>query len=162
MTPGRHERTQHFHELDDHMGKLFAGLATDLDTTEIRRIFLDPLFALEDELCFDLLAPFVSRYVRDNVAHAAQIETSTVEILGLCLEQILQDPIFDATGYRAGELHGWDLPSLVRSLFFDSVEDVSLAAQFAKRDGSQTVSIMPIIDRLVRAAGWAAQLWTTF
>jgi hypothetical protein len=156
--PGRRERGQNFFKLDMQVGHMFAMLAAELDTPWIRKTYLDPVFALEDDLCFDLLASFVDRYVCISILDAPAIPENGIEILRICLERVLQDPVFEPHGYRAGELHGWKLPSLARSLLFISVDEAKLASRFANGDWRDVGIVMPLIDRFVRAAGWSASI----
>ncbi len=113
---------------------MFAMLAAELDTAAVREIFLDPLFKLEDSHCFDFLAPFVQRFVCNSVMDAPDMAPNAVEIMQLCLDRVLQDSVFNRNSYRAGQLHGWELPLLCQSLLFVLVEHAPLASRFANGD----------------------------
>jgi hypothetical protein len=45
-----------------------------------------------------------------------------------------KDRVFDVTSYRAGELHGYSLPYMVRALLFVSVDNARGATRFANGD----------------------------
>lgn len=160
--PGRRERGQNFFELDDAAGHMFAMLAGQLDTATFMPLFLEPVFALEDEHSFALLAPFVDRYIRASILDAPEIPGNAIDLLERCLSRVLQSSTFDPTNYYAGELNGWDLPSLTRSLLFVSVERADLASRFANGDWRDITLILPIVDRFVRAAGWSAAVMSSF
>ena len=160
--PKQRERGQNFFELDSEVGRMFAMMAGEFDTQTINQIFFVPVFALENEHCFALLSPFVNIYVCNNILDAPTIPENGVEILRLCLERILKDPVFDVANYRAGELHGWYLPSLTRSLLFVAVEQAALASRFANGDWREIGVILPVVDRFVRAAGWSSAVMNDF
>jgi hypothetical protein len=160
--PGRREPGQNFFELDAEVGRMFAMMAGEFDTQTVNQIFFVPVFALENDNCFRLLSRFVSIYVCNSILDAPTIPENGVEILQLCVERILKDPVFNPANYRAGELHGWALPSLTRSLLFVAVEDASLASRFANGDWREIDVILPVVDRFVRAAGWSSAVMNNF
>jgi hypothetical protein len=65
-------------------------------------------------------------------------------------------------GYRAGELHGTDALQLARWLMFVGVENALLACRFANGDWSEIHTILPIVDRFARSAGWAPSIMDDF
>jgi hypothetical protein len=83
-------------------------------------------------------------------------------LLDHCLERLLSDRSFIPDSYRAGEVHGFELPRLITSLFFVSVEGASGAMRFANGDWTDLSRVMPLIDKLVRQAGWAPFVMETF
>jgi hypothetical protein len=65
--------------------------------------------------------------------------------------------------YRAGQIHGHDLPKLIPALLFVAVEkNAPGAARFANGDWSQVGLIMPIVTRLVAATGWSSYVMQKF
>jgi hypothetical protein len=52
-------------------------------------------------------------------------------------------------------VHGYDLPKLLQALLFVTIEKAPGAARFANGDWSQITLIMPIVTRLLTAAGWS-------
>lgn len=160
--PGRRERGQNFFELDSAVGHMFAMLAAQLDTATFASLFLESVFQLEDENCFALLAPFVDRYVRASIMDAPEIPKNGIELLEHCLVRVLKGSTFDPTTYYAGELNGWDLSSLTRSLLFVSVERADRASRFANGDWGEINIILPLVDCFVRAAGWSSEFMDSF
>jgi hypothetical protein len=51
---------------------------------------------------------------------------------------------------------GFDQPELVRTLMFVSVDREELSARYVNDDWSEISRILPLVDRFVRAGGWAA------
>ena len=155
---GRRERIQNLGHLDAEVGNLFARLAVVLDSEAFSDLFFAPIFALEDELCYDLLSPFLSAYVCIAVYDAEIMPADAVATIQSCLERVLKDRVFDPRGYRAGELYGHHLPYMIRSFLFVSADNAGGAMRFANGDWSDIGLVMPIVDRLVRTAGWASSV----
>ena len=71
--------------------------------------------------------------------------------------------MFDPNSYRAGEVHGDDLPKLIRALLFVAIEgEAPGAARFANGDWSQIGIVMPIVTRLVTRTGWSPYVMQKF
>ena len=136
-----------------------AGL---LPLTDFQARFLDPILALEGDNCWALLSPFASTYVCAYVYDAPVVPADAVATLDLCLGRLLQDSAFKRDAYRSGEFSGFDQPELVRTLMFVSVERADLAARYVNGDWSEIGRILPLIDRFVRAGGWAASVMDPF
>lgn len=147
------------HELGSTLGRL-SGL---LPTSEVRSRFLDPIFALEGETCWVLLAPLVSTYICRYVYDAQTVPDGAMETLGLCLERFLQSPSFKRGSYNGGEFYGSGEPHLLESLMFVSIQQLARgAARFANGDWSKIKLILPIVDRFVRAGGWSGTVMYHF
>ncbi len=159
--PGRRESSERVGELNNALGRLFARVATHCTTGEIRILFLAPVFALEDETCFKLLDPFIDLYLCVAVYDPPKMQANAVELLELALERMLRDPVFNPNSYRAGELHGFELPSMVRMFFLISAE-AGGASRFANDQWADVGELMPVIDTLVRAAGWSARVMSDY
>jgi hypothetical protein len=142
---------------------LALGRASGLLTLEeIKPTFLEPIFDLEGDACWALLAPFTSAYVCSYVYDAAIVPADAVAILDLCLARFLALPSFNRQSHRSGEFYGFDQPRLIETLMFVSVEHATLAARYVNGDWSEIDRILPLIDRFVRAGGWAASVMGPF
>ncbi len=146
------------HALGSGLGQL-AGL---LPLSEYHNRFLNPILELEDENCWDLLSPFASTYVCTYVYDAPVVPDDAVTMLDLCLGRLLQASAFKRNAYRSGKFSGFQQPELVRTLMFVSVERADLAARYVNGDWSEIDRILPLIDRFVRAGGWAASVMDPF
>jgi hypothetical protein len=163
VKPGRRDRTvasliEWTHKLGETLGRM-SGLLT---LEEIRPRFLEPIFALERDTCWALLSPFTSSYACAYVYDAGVVPKDAVAILDLCLGRLLASSAFKRGSYRSGEFSGFDQPQLVRTLMFVSVEHAALAARYVNGDWSEINRILPLIDRFVRAGGWAASVMGPF
>ncbi|SCZ86431.1 ATP-binding protein [Nitrosomonas mobilis] len=163
VKPGRRDRseTQIFewtHTLGSRLGYM-AGL---MPLADFQARFLDPILDLEGDNCWSLLSPFSSTFVCAYVYDAPVVPVDTVAILDLCLGRLLQDPTFKRDTYRSGEFSGFGKPELVHTLMFVSVERADLAARYVNGDWSEITRILPLIDRFIRAGGWAASVMSPF
>lgn len=163
VKPGRRDRSatdifEWTHTLGSRLGQV-AGL---LPLSDFQARFLDPILELEGENCWALLSPFASSYVCAYVYDAPVVPPDAVATLDLCLGRFLQDSAFKRDAYRSGEFSGFHQPELVRTLMFVSVERADLAARYVNGDWSEIGRILPLIDRFVRAGGWAASVMDPF
>jgi hypothetical protein len=133
-----------------------------MPAVEVRRLFLEAIFALEGDTCWSLLDPFVSTYTYRYVYDAEAVPQGAIDILMSCLERVLKASSFVRNSHRSGKFFGFDLPNLVEVLMFASVEHAPLAARYANGDWSDLPLIFPIVDRFVRAAGWSATVMGYF
>lgn len=163
VKPGRRDRSasrifEWTHALGSRLG-LVVGL---LPLSDFQARFLDPILGLDGDNCWALLSPFASTYVCAYVYDAPVVPPDAVATLDLCLGRLLQDSAFNRDAYRSGEFSGFHQPELVRTLMFVSVERADLAARYVNGDWSEIGSILPLIDRFVRAGGWAASVMDPF
>ncbi|MCP1535692.1 hypothetical protein [Methylorubrum extorquens] len=145
----------------------FAGLLGTLiglmDPQAAVADFLEPICLVSnDEMCFDLLAPLATMFICQHVLDSPAVSPSAYAVLNRALDRLLAASTFRPTAYRAGELHGSSMHQLARWLMFVGVENASLAHRFSNGDWSDIASILPIADRLMRAAGWAPTVMEDF
>jgi len=144
------------------LGTTLGTVAGLLPLSDFQARFLDPLLGLEGENCWALLSPFASTYVCAYLYDALVVPADAVATLDLCLGRLLGDSAFKRGAYRSGEFSGFDQPELVRTLMFVSVERADLAVRYVNGDWSEIGRILPLIDRFVRAGGWAASVMDPF
>jgi len=68
---------------------------------------------------------------------------------------MLAEHTFDPDSYRAGEIDTRDLYPMVTSFLLISVKDAPGAARFANGDWTDIPQFLPLIDKLMMAAGWS-------
>jgi hypothetical protein len=146
------------HELGETLGRI-SGM---LPLADVRSRFLEPIFNLEDDTCWALLAPFVSTYICRYIYDAQSVPDSAVDVLSLCLERLLKAPSFKRSSYRSGQFYGFNEPQLVQSLMFVSIEHAGLAARYINGDWAEIERILPIVDRFIRGGGWSSTLMSHF
>ncbi len=140
------------------LGQLLGTIAGHLDFEVVKHAILEPIFALDEEHLPAFLEPLISRFVAVHVLDAEHAIDHAGFLLEACLNRFLEDNAFDRRGHRAGELGGFHRSSLVQDFFFVSVDGAMAAARFANGDWSDIATVLPIVDRFVRAAGWAAEV----
>ena len=148
-------------EWDATLGDLLARSAPFFDTSWVRQRLLTPFLA-DDENALRILAEFTDRSIARHILDADQVPDNTLELLGDCADRVVRDRMFDPKGYRAGEVHGSDMPELIKALLLVAVEHAPRAARFVNGDWSQIGLAMPIITRLVAAIGWSPFVMQNF
>ena len=143
------------------LGDLLARAAPHFETEVVRKEFLAP-FLTDDESGLGVLAPFVDMTVCRHVLDAPIIPSNTFDLLNDCVDRVVRDQVFDPKGYRAGEVHGFDLPKLIKALLFVAIEKADGSTRFVNGDWSQINLIMPLVTRLVSAAGWSTFVMDQF
>ncbi len=144
------------------LGSTLGGVAGLIPSSHFHARFIEPILGQEDDLCWSLLSPFASTYVCVYVYDAPVIPVDAVATLDLCLCRLLKSDAFNRENYRSGEFFGSDQPQLVRTLMFVSIEHADLAARYVNGNWTELSRILPLIDRFVRAAGWAASVMDPF
>jgi hypothetical protein len=144
------------------LGDLLARAAPFFETEFVRKNFLAP-FLTDDEEGLAVLAQFADMTVMRQVFDAPTIPANTFDLLNDCVERVVRDRVFDPNSYRAGEVHGYDLPKLIPALLFVAVEkEAPGAARFANGDWSQISIVMPVVSRLIIATGWSSYVMQKF
>jgi hypothetical protein len=144
------------------LGDVLARAAPFFVVQDLRCDFLGP-FLVNDDEGLKLLAPFFNMTVIRHVIDAPTIPDNTFDLLGDAVDRVIADPTFQPGRYRTGEVHGSDMPTLVRALLFVNFDKSSSgSARFANGDWSQVSRVMPIVTRLVKATGWSTFVMQTF
>lgn len=136
------------------LGDLLTRAAPYYETEVVRKEFLAP-FLTDDANGLRVLTPFADRTVARHVLDAQTIPGNTFDLLNDCVERVVRDRAFNPAADRAGEVHGHDLPELIRALLCVAVEKADGAARFVNGDWSQIELITPLVTRLVTATGWS-------
>lgn len=163
IKPGR--RTQsatEYLEWTYSLGSRLGMVSGLLSLSDFKSKFLKPMLNLEGDNCWGILSPFASTYVCTYVYDAKEVPDDFIEVLDLVLERLLKSSSFRRDYYRSGELTGFDLPKLVETMMFVSVEQADLAARYVNGDWSEIELILPIVDKFIREVGWAASVMYHF
>jgi hypothetical protein len=150
----RERESTDLYEWERELGRLIARVAPHLPTADVRVRLLDPILAQSDETAVRLLRPFTTTLTCAEVIDSRTVEAATLELLHVVLERTLQHRDLRRSRYNDGRLGGFDLPELIQSLLFVYIDRADLAARFANGDWSDLLAVMPLVDRLVRQAGW--------
>ena len=151
---GRERGDDNLYDWKDQLGRMVASVAPHLPAEETMQRLLRPILAQSDEIAMRLLAPLTLALVCGEVLDAPEIRDDTLHLLRAVLERTLENDDLHRTSYNDGRIGGFDLPELVKSLLFVVVERASGAARFANGLWEDLDQVMPLVDRMVRAAGW--------
>lgn len=141
-------------EWQHELGRVLASVAVHLPPTEMQARLLAPIIDQPDEICMPMLASFTELLTCIGILDAQHIEESTLALLDTCLERTLQHDDFRRTGYRDGEISGFELPELIKSQLFVAIERADGAARFANGRRDDLHRVLPLVDRMVRQIGW--------
>jgi hypothetical protein len=141
--------------------RFFGRISSNIEGGEARRRFIDPVALLEDDLCASLLEPLVDIYICSAVFDRCDIAPGASELLGACVERILQDRGLRNAANRDGYAHGHYLPGMIRSLFFVRYQ-ASGAVRFANGDWGEVAFVLPIIDPILTSVGIVADVMGPF
>lgn len=159
---GRERGDGNLYEWKDQLGRTLASVVPHLPSDETSRRLLRPILEQPDEIAMRLLAPFTVSLVCSEVLDALEIRDDTLHLLQVVLERTLESDDLRRSRYSDGRIGGFDLPNLIKSLFFVIVEHAPGAARFANGNWDDVSRVMPLIDRMVRAAGWNPYVMSQF
>lgn len=143
------------YEWNHSLSSALARVVGIFPTEEIKAQFLMPILKLKTDACWELLYPFIENYVCRYIYDAQNISDNVLDVLDLCLDHFLKASCFDKKGYRAGEISGFDLPKISKSLMFVSLDqNAPLASRFVNGDWTEIGTILPLVDKYIRAVGW--------
>lgn len=142
------------YEWEDQLGRVVASVAPHLPADEILQRLLRPILAQPDEIAMRLLAPFTVSLVCGEVLDAREVGGDTLILLHAVLERTLENDDLRRSPYNDGRIGGFGLPELVKSLLFVVVEHAPGAMRFANGAWDDLGQVMPLVDRMVRVAGW--------
>jgi hypothetical protein len=144
------------------LGAIFARVVPFFDRQWLREYFIKP-FSADDEEALRVLAEFADSTVTRHVFDAKNVPAHALLILDDCAQRVIDDRTFRPNGYRAGEVHGYDMPSLIKAILFVNVEaDCPGAARFVNGDWSEIAIITPLVTKLVKATGWSSFVMQNF
>ena len=142
-------------EWEHQLGRSLAGVADYLPAAEVQARLVAPIVAQRDETAMRFLGSFAEVLYLD-VLTAATVNDNSIQLLQAVLERTLDQRDLRRSPYNDddGRIGGFDLPDLIKCLMFVRIERAEDAARFANGRWEDLPRIMPLVDRMVRAAGW--------
>lgn len=163
LKKGKRDReSTRLYEWTNQLGSTLGEIAGHLPLADVKTRILEPIFKLEGDACWALLTPFASSYICRYIYDASKMPKEAIEVVSLCLDRMLQSPAFKRNSYYAGEFRGFDEPRLAEILMFIPIERASGASRYVNGDWSEIGTILPLIDRYVRAGGWSVNIMSHF
>jgi hypothetical protein len=157
----RLDRQTHLYEWDRALGSMLARAAPFFELDWVRENLVRPFLA-KDEEALGVLTAFAENVVNRHVFDAPVVPDNALPLLDDCMTRVIQDGAFRPKSHRAGEVYGFDMPNLVRTLLFMNVGECPGAARIANGDWSQVGVIMPLVTKLVTATGWSVFVMENF
>jgi hypothetical protein len=157
----RQERSADVIEWRTALFRFIGRVSSSIEGEEARRRFIDPVASLEDDLCASLLEPLVDIYICSAVFGRCDIAPGASELLGACVERILQDRGLRNAANWDGYIHGHYLPGMIRSLFFVRYE-ASGAVRFANGHWREVAFVLPIIGPILASFGTVEDVMGSF
>jgi len=151
---GRQRNRDGMYEWQMILGKLVAKVAVELPVPAAAERFLQPIADQSDDTSMSLLRPFVAFLTTAQVMDPPHISNSAIELLDLALDRTLQHRDLEPRRNDRGRLSGFDLPELVSSFCFVAVENAGGASRFANGQWGDLHAVFPLVDKLIRKAGW--------
>lgn len=151
---GRERGDANLYEWKEQLGRMVASVAPHLPADEILQRLLRPILAQPDEIAMRLIAPFTVSLVCGEVFDAPEVRADTLHLLQAVLERTLENDDLRRSPYNDERMGGFDLPELVKSLLFVVVDHAPGAMRFANGHWDDICRVIPLVDRMVRAAGW--------
>lgn len=152
---GRRDRdATDLYEWEAELGRLLAAIATHMPEREMRERFLTPILEQPDELAMRYCRTFVFALVCSEILDAPTIENRTLAALEAVMDRTLQHRTLRRTPHNDGSSIGFDLPEVIQSFLFVIVERASGATRFANGQWDDLAQVMPLVDKMVRSAGW--------
>lgn len=142
------------YEWESRLGRMVARVARHLPADETLERLLRPILAQPDEIAMRMLAPFTALLVSSEVLDAPEVRADTLHLLHAVLERTLENDDLRRSPYNDGRMSDFHLSRLVESLLFVVVEDAPGATRFANGLWDDLGQVMPLVDRIVRVAGW--------
>lgn len=145
------------------LGELLSRIVPYIDVEEMRTNYLGPFLGPDDENGLEVTSHFVESVVLRQVFDARVVTPNAIPLLQLCIDQMLADPSFRRNNYRAGEVYGFDLPRMIKSLLFVPLgQSAPGATRFANGDWGDLPIVLPVVERLVAECGWVPYVMDTF
>ena len=138
------------------LARLCVQAVPSLSGTRVIEQLLIPIMKNLDRDALHFAAGVASAAESELVINALCVDDDAIAILATCLDRLFQENGFQRNAYRAGEVDDLVMPFMISSLLFVSMRDAAAAKRFANGDWTDLASVMPIIDRLMEKAGWAA------
>ncbi|RWM76525.1 MAG: ATP-binding protein [Mesorhizobium sp.] len=133
--------------------RLLARVALHLESAEVQAKILDRIFALDDDTSTAFIEPFADWLCAAGVYDAPTISEQALIALQACVGRVLKHRTWDQARWRDGDIFGHEVPELVHTFLFVTIEYAGGAARFANRDWREISNVLPVIDPFVRVVG---------
>lgn len=156
------DKSSQLYEWIESVARLVARVIVHVPTDAAALALIEPIIRHDrrDVLQFadDLTDQITRRYIYD----AAELPERAIKVLDLLMTRMLAERDFSPTSYRPGEIRDRHLDTMLRSFLLISAKDCPGAARFANGKWDDLPALLPQINRLMAAAGWADAVMDKF
>lgn len=149
-----------FYDFMDALGNIISMICSKLPFSETYNRFVEPILALKTQEGWKLIEPLIS-YCSSNLYDELIVSEDIIKILQKCLDRFLQIEELNKDSYRVGRFEQLKNNTL-EILMFTRFSQFNGAKRFANENWSEINLILPIIDKLVREAGWVGVVMQNF
>ncbi|WP_404936840.1 AAA family ATPase [Pseudomonas sp. JDS08PS003] len=157
--PGREQHHPEEYEWHNSLGHLCARSAPLVDEQWFIDVCLRP-YLVPERNALQMLSRIAQSVTIRHVVDAACIPPSTLPLLELCAERLINDRAFSKR--NDGSVHDNALSRLITALLFVEIEDAPGASRFANGDWSQIAVIMPLVSSIMTSIGWSSYVMGKF
>lgn len=149
-----------FYDFMDALGNIISMICSKLPFSETYHRFVEPILALKTQEGWKLIEPLIG-YCSSNLYDELIVSEDIIKILQKCLDRFLQIEELNKDSYRVGRFQLFK-NNILETLMFTRITQFNGAKRFANGNWSEISLILPIIDRLVREAGWVSVVMKNF
>lgn len=149
-----------FYDFMDALGNIISMICSELPFSETYHRFVEPILALKTQEGWKLIEPLIG-YCSSNLYDELIVSEDIIEILQKCLDRFLQIEELNKDSYRVGRFEQLKNNTL-ETLMFTRFSQFNGAKRFANENWSEINLILPIINKLVREAGWVGVVMQNF
>ncbi|MDN3399417.1 NACHT domain-containing protein [Psychrobacter sp. APC 3426] len=149
-----------FYDFMDALGNIISMICSELPFSETYHRFVEPILALKTQEGWKLIEPLIG-YCSSNLYDELIVSEDIIKILQKCLDRFLQIEELNKDSYRVGRFEQLKNNTL-ETLMFTRFSQFNGAKRFANENWSEINLILPIIDKLVREAGWVGVVMQNF
>lgn len=157
--PGREQHHPEEYEWHNSLGHLCARSAPLVDEQWFIDVCLRP-YLVPERNALQMLSRIAQSLTIRHVIDVACIHPSTLPLLELCAERLINDRAFSER--NDGSVHDNALSRLISALLFVEVWDAPGASRFANGDWSQIAVIMPLVSSIMTSIGWSSYVMGKF
>ena len=157
-----HDRGSQLYEWLSALASFVSRVIVFCSADEASARFIEPLSKHQQRDVLHYLGDLTDAITCRHVYDAPKILPEALAVLNRLMTRMLAEPEFSLTSYRPGEIDDRHVLSMLKSFLAVSVKDAPGAARFANGEWSELRLILPLIDRLMQAAGWSDVVMNQF
>ncbi len=118
--------------------------------------FIEPIAKHDDREVLTFVSNITEAVTTRHIYDASTVSDEALGLLGNCMDRMLTESTFNPNSHRAGDINTNNLSRMVKSFLLISVKDAPGAARFANGEWVDLPRLLPLIEKLMMAAGWSS------